>query len=300
MSSDGVKLVSLRSYFYLGLHEKVLAEAKELGTLSGATEAARQSFVYRSKLALGDYKAIQSEVNSNSPTALQVIKLNASYRSAGEAERKAALETLGQWSKDEALASDRPFSIAAAELYLAAGDVKEALRSLHQGESLDEIGLAIQILLSMDRIDLAKAELKKMNSIEEDDTLTQLATAWIFVAEGGTKIGEAQEIYQDLQERYGASVVVLNSLAVCQIAQQNYSGAIQSLNAARGLSAKKKTPISPDTYINTIVCLQYLRESPERIQNITKEFCSKYPKNPWVLRQAEALAEIKKSSKAYA
>ncbi len=44
------------------------------------------------------------------------------------------------------------------------------------------LSLALQIYVSMSRIDLARKELKKMQEKDEDSTLTQLAQAWINIA----------------------------------------------------------------------------------------------------------------------
>jgi len=42
--------------------------------------------------------------------------------------------------------------------------------------------LAIQIYLKLDRLDLAKKELKRLTDIDEDAIITQLSAAWVYIA----------------------------------------------------------------------------------------------------------------------
>jgi hypothetical protein len=50
--------------------------------------------------------------------------------------------------------------------------------------------------------------LQQMSSVDDDATLTQLATAWVGVQLGGAKVQEAQYIYQELGDKFNYTVGV--------------------------------------------------------------------------------------------
>ncbi|GAB5367264.1 hypothetical protein AAMO2058_001215100 [Amorphochlora amoebiformis] len=293
-------LVSLRSYFYLGLYDQLTKEAKTIGTLTGSTETERLAYVYRAYVAMGKHRKVAVEIKKGAPTVLQVIQLHSTYRTAKTDEsRSMALDKLNEMVDEGSLAQDVLFSLVAAEMYLSAGEMKSALKLVYKGKTLDMMGMTITILLMIKRVDLAEKHLKLMQDIEEDDTLTQLASAWINVAKGDKLGEEALDTYQDLQEKFGSSVLILNSIAVCQIKQKNYIDALNTLGAARDLANKMKMPISPDTYINTMICLQHARKGQATIQKLFSDFKRSAPNHPWVKRQEEMHRAIEKSRKTY-
>lgn len=120
--------------------------------------------------------------------------------------------------------------------------------------------LNVQIYLKMHRADYAEKQLRIMQQIDEDHTLTQLATAWhdlavvggpsfistkhiymkqnfinisLYVADspqshssqGGSKIQEAYLIFQDFSEKFLMTGLVLNGKAVCCMQMGNFEEA---------------------------------------------------------------------------
>ncbi|KAF3339028.1 coatomer subunit epsilon-1 [Carex littledalei] len=250
-------LFGLRNNFYLGAYQ-VAINNSEISTLSPDDAIERDSLVYRSYIALGSYQLVLNEIDSNAPTALQAVKLLALYLSGPE-NKESVISSLNELLGDSAIGSNPTLRLIAGTIFLHEQDFNEALKHTHSGGTLDLHALNVQIFIKMNRSDHAEKQLKIMQQIDEDHTLTQLANAWVDIAVGGSKIQEAYLIFQDFSEKYPMTCLVLNGKAVCCMLMGNFDEAESLLIEALNKDAK-----DPETLANLVVCSLHVGKSASR------------------------------------
>ncbi|KAK9156181.1 hypothetical protein Sjap_003661 [Stephania japonica] len=258
-------LFGLRNNFYLGAYQAAINNS-DVPNLAEEDAIERDCLVYRSYIALGSYQVrlgqnririgdfvsrhdfaliefviwffaqlVINEIDSSAPTPLQAVKLLALYLSSAD-NKESAIASLKEWLSDAAIGSNPVLRLVAGIIYMHEQDYNEALKHTHAGGTMELHALNVQIFLKMHRSDYAEKQLKIMQQVDEDHTLTQLANTWLNLAVGGSKIQEAFLIFQDFSEKYQMTGLVLNGKAVCYMHMGNFDEAenllLEALNKA--------------------------------------------------------------------
>ncbi|CAJ2657833.1 unnamed protein product [Trifolium pratense] len=244
-------LFNLRNNFYLGAYQAAI-NSSEVNGLSPDDVIERDTLVHRCYIALGQLQFVISEINDSAPTPLQAVKLLALYFSSPDS-KESAIASIKEWLADPAIGNNATLRLVAGIIFLHENDFNEALKYTNAGGTMELTALNVQIFIKMHRSDYAERQLRIMQQIDEDHTLTQLANAWLDLAVGGAKIQEANLIFQDLSERYQSTSLLLNGKAVCCMQMGNFDEAETLL-----VEALNKDARDPETLANLVVCCLHL------------------------------------------
>ncbi|XP_031281151.1 coatomer subunit epsilon-1 [Pistacia vera] len=250
-------LFNLRNHFYLGAFQSAINNS-DIPNLPQEDAVERDCLVYRSYIALGSYQLVVNEIDDSAATPLQAVKLLALYLSNPD-NKESTISSLKEWLADPAIGNNSTLRLIAGIIFMHEEDYNEALKHTNAGGTMELHALNVQIFLKMHRSDYAERQLRVMQQTDEDHTLTQLASAWLNLAVGGSKIQEAYLIFQDLSEKYPMTGLILNGKAVCCMHMGNFDEAETLL-----LEALNKDAKDPETLANLIVCSLHLGKSSSR------------------------------------
>lgn len=288
------ELFELKNYFYLGNLATASTEGETVAVDDQKAQIERDVIMKRIELAKGNYDALIQSITETSPPALHVVKLLAELRK-DPATATAAATALQTLAVDEVSASSPCFLLMCAIAYAHLGDFDNALRTAHRGNGLEELSIKVQVLIQMDRTDVAEKEVAAMQSLDEDATLTQLASAWTFLAKGADSVQEALYIYQDLLERHGATDQILNGMAVCHLAMG------KSEESQRVLSeALTKNPNCAASLVNVICSSNYKNKPAELVSRYFAQLSRVAPSNHWLCEYNNKEAEFDQLAKQMA
>eukprot|EP00968_Pinguiococcus_pyrenoidosus_P000743 scaffold47_cov258-Pinguiococcus_pyrenoidosus.AAC.70 len=131
----------------------------------------------------------------------------------------------------------------------------------------------------MDRPDLAKHQLRVMQQADEDASLTQLASAWIGIYEGGQRVSDAAYTLEELMDKFGRSTLLLNATAAAKMRGGLMQEAEQILT-----EALEKGPNNPETLINMIAACYQLGKPRDATQRYVSQLRANAPDHPFVKR----------------
>lgn len=230
-----------------------------------------------------------SEISKEAPLALQAVKALAQYLKCPESDpqKKEAMDQTTAWIDDPSVASNATVLLIAGLIQALEGNLEMALKACHRGLSLEMMALAVQICLRMNRVDLAEKMVEAMSAVDEDAPLSQLATAWVGLQQGGDKLQEAFFVYQELGDKYTWTGRLHNGLAACQMQLGRWEEAEAEL-----LQAFEKNAKDPDTLANLAVVSLHLNKPATRYFTLLKGVA---PGHSLLARTAEAQEAIEKA-----
>jgi len=273
-------LFDVRNNFYLGAFQQCINEAQNAKVKSPEDVAAKDAYLYRSYIALNKPSIPLGEIDSSlSPTTnpLGSIRRYADYIANVDKRKKIAEQVIAELESGAHLAADDICVLMNSFIFTHEGNVDDALRVLNKhSDSLECQAATVQCLLKINRVDLAIKELKKMQEVDEDSTISQLTLAWVNMAAGKDKLKDAFYIYQEMIDKYGATALLLVSQASCLIQQQKYEDAEKLLQ-----DAQQRDVNNPEVLIGLVVVSQFLGKPLEVTNRYINQLKQEYPHHVW-------------------
>ncbi|KAJ9088454.1 hypothetical protein DSO57_1022935 [Entomophthora muscae] len=248
-------LYGAQNLFYYGSYQAAINECSNIQPqLKGQDLFDLKFLLYRSYIGLKKYNLVLGETEKQDTPELKGIYLfaKASATKASDLEAKTKIvDELFELAKDGSNILNVNLQILSSIAGFSVDKLEPALKAVSlQPKHLECVAIKVQILLHLDRVDLAQKELTAAKSWADDVPLIQLIEAWIGLRLGGQKFQEADAIFDELsQQSFAKTVKLLNCRAVANM----HLGQIQEAEEFLQ-EALNKDGDDPETLANLIVC----------------------------------------------
>jgi coatomer protein complex subunit epsilon len=160
---DPDELYTLRNQFWLGNYQQAVNEGNSLTRLPTGLQVEKQEYMYRSFLALGQFDVVDGEIQDGdaSPLSLRAVKVLSAYL---QGNTDGALAQVNAWGSE----SNPTVELVCSLVHMHEGNIKDAMKSVARGQTMEQRSMMISLLLRMDRPDLAQKKYAEMRAIDED------------------------------------------------------------------------------------------------------------------------------------
>jgi predicted Zn-dependent protease len=313
-------LYDIRNAIILGNFPQVISDGSSIKSNpyrkqeeNDAMLAERDAIVFRAHIGMGQYDIVIDDLANATTPQLKAIRFLAQFMKADAQDNESQKANVVSSAKDLLKTAEESLTpamylhvvIVVASILIQNMEYEPALKLLRgvqttaastQSPALLEVhGLVVDILLRIHRPDQAEKEHKQMATVDDDATISQLCAAWICLAKGGDAVEEAIQIFDELKEKFGSTVLLLNGLAIAQMAKGNFDTAEKLL-----LDAMSKRGSDPETLINLITCSQHLKKGMDLINRYITQLKSSSPNHPWVRSYLAMESKFDKTAKSQA
>ncbi|XP_041980647.1 coatomer subunit epsilon [Aricia agestis] len=290
---DVDELFEIKNAFYVGNYQQAINEAQNLNPSTPLLALQRDAYLYRSYIAQGSFRIVYQELKTADPL-LQPLKTLVDYLSPGANKPAIVADIDARVNKGTEL-SNEIFLIVAASIYYHEDNYEAALKILHGAESLELRAFTLQCLLAMNRPDLARKQLKLLQDIEDDATLTQLAQAWLNLSQGGPGVQDAHYSILELSERLGALGAGPAAVgAAAAAARGMWEEAEQMLT-----EAQVRAPQQPELLLGLAVTAAHSGKPPEVSARYLAQLLDAHPDHPFSKEYTAKTNEIKRLAAHY-
>jgi len=284
-----MSLFDLRAALTIGNYLSATHIAQSFHPENQVEQIERDVILYRSHVELGEFNIVFEDIKPNAPIPLLAVRLYAEFLSK-PGNSSTVFETLENWQKKGSF-EDATVQVIAGLIYTKDGKNDLSFSALVPPRSLEAHALIVHHYLNINRADLAIRELTRMKEIQDDAITTQISRAWVNI-DSREKCDDALLTFQELIDKYGQSVLLLNGYAVASMHLGNYERAEKNL-----LDALLLDKNSVLTKINLYVCSSYQNKSKDKLAREFSQIAQLAPNHPWVMAQLQLERDFDKFSK---
>jgi len=274
-----MSLFDLRASFAIGNYQQATHIAEQFKAENQVEQIERDVILYRSHAELGEYNIVFEDIKSNAPVPLQAVRLYCELLS-NPANMERVQSQLEVW-RGQGSFEDPIVQVISSLIYAKDSKNDLSFSVLVPPRSLEAHSIIVHHYLSINRADLAIRELNRMKEIQDDAIITQLSRAWVNL-DSREKCEDAVMSFQELIEKYGQSVLLLNGYAVANIHLKNYEKAEKILLDALLLDKNSVT-----TKLNLFICSSYLGKPKDKLSRDLSQIAHLSPNHPWIKQQQE-------------